>query len=145
MIMKNRDVLLSIKRKYLDMILNGEKNVELRRKVPKCDGFFRCFLVCEGKVHVMFHTFAQLLTPEQVFKNPEWKPGVSLEELKAYAGDQVYLLRLEPTATWFTNRDKIPMVVFPKPIPVTEFGVPRSPQNYGYVIEHTHEYKELYS
>lgn len=117
--MMKRDVFISIKRKYVDLILKGEKNIELRKRVPKHYDRHKYYVVCEGKMRLIFYSAALYMPVEDVFKNPEWKPGITLEELKAYAGTHVYVLTI-----------KSPMIPVNEPLDIDHFGLRRAPQNY---------------
>jgi predicted transcriptional regulator len=118
---KPKEVILSIKRKYLDMILEGEKNVEFRKKVP--EGYRRYYLCCEKQIWGWFEAERQLVNVDEILSRHWVKPGIDNPELLEYAGkNNVYVLEIGD--------------IFRQPFhprPISDFGIVNSPQNYCYV------------
>lgn len=122
----NSYILLSIKPKYLALIESGEKTVEIRKRVP--EGKNTYFLVCKGLVHGYFYDdtrWASRLAITDIIN--QCKSCLTSEQLYKYAtaadgGIYVYLFAL----------DVKNYVKFKEPIPIHEFGVNGSPQNYCY-------------
>lgn len=46
----NKSVLISIQPKWCELIASGKKTIEVRKKAPKCDTPFKCYIYCTGGV-----------------------------------------------------------------------------------------------
>ena len=61
-----KSVLISIKPKYVELIANGQKNIEVRKTRPKIDTPFKCYIYCTKDKQRAFFT-------EQVFDGEKGK------------------------------------------------------------------------
>lgn len=108
------------------MILAGTKNVEFRKKLPTTYDKCRYYLVCESQVHGVVYAAKQLYPITDIYKQPDFKPGISQDELEKYAGkEHVWVLRLDE------------LHVAPIRRHINHFGLKRAPQNYCYEPDNT--------
>lgn len=75
-------VLISIRPKWVDKILNGEKTLEVRKTRPKLDTPFKCYIYCT-KASVKYQTICgcHVLNSDELYRHPEQgiKHGDSIE------------------------------------------------------------------
>ena len=123
----NRKVILSIKPKYADMILNGEKRFELRRKVPQ-RSFGEIYIYATKPVgKVIGEIGVQGVIKETIedLWGATWlSNGVSKQEfLEYFKGVKVgYAIVLHTNSAW---RWKCPTSI-------GYYGLKRPPQNFAY-------------
>lgn len=113
-------ILLSIQRKYLDLILKGEKTIEIRKRLP--EQLAKYYFVCEGHVHAAIVSYPLEMTVDQIMNSDEHKPGIDRPALEQYAAGQEHLQVLR-----FATLER-----FQTPIPITAFGINKSPQSFCY-------------
>lgn len=105
------------------MIVSGQKDVEFR-KVFKGRWGNTVYLVCEKKVHGYFKAGGIGRCQAQhyhVMPLSSKNTGITSDELVAYAGDpQKYISAIDIKK--YHHLDQ--------PIPIEEFGISKSPQNY---------------
>jgi predicted transcriptional regulator len=118
-----KSVMLSLKPQWCRKILSGEKTVEIRKTIPRCQCPFKvylyetklgcgavvgeCLCYCVGKLDYLYDmTAASCLSPWQV---------------QQYAcGKNIY--------GWFLSS----VVQYDNPRPITDFGFHRAPQSWCY-------------
>lgn len=82
--MEKRSILLSVKPEWLVKILNGEKTIEIRKTMPKCDLPIDVYLYCcKGKKHHLFLPPEYFIFPEDETSQPycDIKPILDIDEM----------------------------------------------------------------
>lgn len=138
----SKAVLISIKPKWAEKIVNGYKTIEVRRTRPKIDTPFKCYIYCtygqenenymigkRGKVIGDFvcDRIEPLTEYDLLYEGHyvEKETRVPTEELLSYKGKNDFLYG------WHISDLKI----YDKPILLDELGVNRPPQSYMFVEE----------
>ena len=140
-------ILISIKPKWVAKILNGEKTIEIRKTMPKCDLPIDVYIYCTksnylgfisnryiGKVVAKFTLdkveeikakyigFAYYYTPNLETLGIMMSSCLEKKELFEY-------LKYDKGYAWHISN----LVIFDKPKELSEFGVKCSPQSYQYI------------
>ena len=133
--MSNRVLLFSIKRKYWEMILRGEKKAELRKTCPKiwCQEVL-FYVTGEGYAAVVgqanithTETFGDKANPchSKYININSFECGLSREEFDAYyeGSPRIVIFHLERP------------VLFRDPVPLTKYRVSQPPQSWCYAYK----------
>ena len=132
--MRERAVLISVKEKWAERILTGEKTVEVRKTVPKLETPFTCYIyqsgtgfivgefVCDKLIWVIAHpaVFAGYPT---LFAKSISDACMTQDEAEAYSGGKdLYGWHIAEVRRYET------------PVPLECFGLRRPPVSWRYVI-----------
>lgn len=76
------DIVLALKPKWLELILNGKKTVECRRSMPKkLQIGDRVYLYCQGDIH----GFCTVADVEIIDGNDDWESEATISTFAEYA------------------------------------------------------------
>lgn len=81
-----KSVLISIQPKWVEKIANGEKTIEVRKSVPKCEVPFKCYIYCtkSTRAHV-FHLYINGGIGRQEFGiTGHWRSGKKVVEVNPH-------------------------------------------------------------
>ena len=139
-----KSILISIRPEWTAKILNGEKDIEIRKTAPKCDLPVDVYIYCTkgdyigcisnkyvGKVVAKFTLRCYARSHETLVEivKSHRKMAVegallSVEQIKEYAkGKDFYFWAIDD------------LQIFDQPKPLSEFGLKRAPQSWQYVEE----------
>lgn len=152
---ENKAVLISIKPKWCELIANGKKTVEVRKTKPAIKTPFKCYIYCtlQGCNELFKDTLnesiakwneekwgtkkgsvigefvcdeIETLPPSTIFNAPALysQSCLTREEFFEYAADDTVYF-------WHISDLKI----YDEPKKISEFGLKRPPQSWGYVEE----------
>lgn len=121
------EVLLSLQPHWVKLILDGTKQIEIRKNLPQCDLPFR-ILIYETKAGrgtvvgecICWQAY-QIGTAENMAAI-QLQSCLSVAEIKAYAGKR------KPWA-WYLSH----VVEYSQPRPLSDFGIQRAPQSWCYI------------
>lgn len=122
-------IILSIKPKYSQMILDGTKTVEFRRVFNKDSQFSIVYLYESLPTKMVVGQFELIGIntnyPECAYDYFGDKSGISLEEFNKYSEGKelIYSLQIKNVIRYDTQK------------PLSDFGLTRPPQNYCFVKE----------
>ena len=140
----NKAVLMSLKPKWIELILNGAKTKEVRKRAPLLRQPFKVYLYCtkdeetwmagvKGKYQSYQMngmvcgevTCVSITEYNRPFGNSICGTCLTAKELYEYAGpnDTLSYMALENP------------IAYEKPIPLSAFGLKRAPQSWQYVEE----------
>lgn len=143
----SKAIMISIKPKWVAKILNGEKIIEIRKTMPKCDLPIDVYIYCtkqkddgllrlngkrsyyvKGKVVARFTlNKVETITYDSIFKlfslnRVLYNSCLKEEELNSYLkGELGYAWRIDD------------LVIFEKPKELRDFNLTKAPQSYCYV------------
>lgn len=132
----SKAVMLSVRPKWCEKIISGEKTVEVRKAVPKVEQPFECYIYCTrsgvargalGKQGKVIGEFVCEQIKDYGIVRPETYgeyagTGLSAAEMAAYsAGRPVYGWRISDLRIYDTPRE------------LTAYGIKRPPQSFCYV------------
>lgn len=134
-----REILISIQSQWVEKILNGEKTIEIRKTMPKCELPVKVYIYCSknkgrkelrflnsgyglnGKVVAEF-TLNKINKLDGADAETEKNTCLTMGELFDYAkGKLLY--------AWHINDLKI----YSKPKQLADFGLKKAPQSWKYV------------
>lgn len=121
------DIILSVKSKYLKRIYDGNKSIEIRKRVPrklKPRDIVWFYESGKGAVTGLGRFYGyKVVTPKEALEFYRKKMGVTDTEFWNYVGDAAEIVLL--------GFDMISMM--DKNLPLSKFGLKRPPQSYCYV------------
>lgn len=130
-----KSVLISIKPKWCELIVNGKKTIEVRKSRPKIDIPFKCYIYCTlPRKKVIGEFVCEKIVPITVFDNgsiKEWNFNnlsdscVDYEELANYIGNG------RTGYGWHISE----LVIYDSPKELSDFNLKRPPQSWCYVEE----------
>ena len=143
----NKEVMISIRPEWLSLIVSDKKTVEVRKTRPKIEPPFRCYIYetksrlktnrgnlswwYRGSGSVIGEFICDEIKPDIYFANGVfqigWNTCMSDVDLVKYAGYD------QPLFYWHISD----LVIYDTPRPLSDFGLKRPPQSWGYVKEAT--------
>lgn len=99
-------IMISIKHKYAQKILSGEKVWELRTKLPKCEVPFKVFIYDSAKKGVVAEFICDKILKMASYTVMLEGTGLTKEEIYHYAGDRKY--------TYYWHISKLVEYFFPR-------------------------------
>lgn len=134
-----KSVLISIKPKWCELIVNGKKTIEVRKSSPKIDTPFKCYIYCTLPRKKVIGEF--VCDKIKFFGNvatDKWKYlcGSTHEELKHLVTENACLTEDEMIAYggqygWHISE----LVIYDSPKELSDFNLKRPPQSWCYVEE----------
>lgn len=124
-----KEILLSVKPKYADDILHGNKWWEFRKSAPSVPSGTTVYIYAThpiGKI-VGFFTLGEVISGDvlTLYRRTYKHAGISLEDLQKYAGKRLGIYAWE--------------ILWPKyyktPKSIENFGLSRPPQSYCFINE----------
>jgi predicted transcriptional regulator len=131
---QGRAIVLAIKTEYAEKIYNGEKTVEFRRRLPKED--IEVVYLYESspvrKITGEFHPRAVLRDKEPV---KLWSLLASCQEIAglSYAEYAQYFIAQKTYNASCICIDTATINKYRQPLELSDLGIRRAPQNFGYV------------
>lgn len=123
------DIILSIKPKYADLILSGQKTIELRRRFAKyCDDSDRIYLYASSPIKSVVG-YLQYCKIERYNTNITYLKNL-IEQLQLTWNEIEDYLKGSYSYVYIQIRD---YKKFEEPIPLSEFGIKNPPQNFCYI------------
>lgn len=130
-------ILYSIHREYTDEIFNGDKTLEMRKRAPKGLSYPYIALIYETKKNGGAGAVVGFFTCPCTITTNAFESRLYAQTAAAYRADIAKRARLtEEQLEEYANRGKLDGVVisnptrFPKPRPLSDFGLSRPPQSW---------------
>ena len=124
-----KKILLSVKPKYVEKILAGEKTVEYRKRIPTDSSVKRVLIYASNPIKrvVAEFTIGRFLeeTPKEMWRQTQQIGGISEQEFAAYFKDKNKAYAYE-----IKN-----LQIFGDSKPLSHYGVEKAPQDFCYVDE----------
>lgn len=145
---ENTAVLISIKPKWLRLILNGEKTIEIRKRIPKLSPPFKMYLYCSEKNAAGTDHQLDIQYPDgrvlpangyvvaecwctyvDWFQNANQVPSKVLEQACLPKAELLVYAGAKPCTAWPLSHVEI----LNQPLALSDFGLERAPQSYIFV------------
>ena len=142
-------VLMSLNPKWVELILQGLKEREVRKRAPLLRQPFKVYLYCTKPNTKEPYEYLEIHNKmnDKIYKANGYVVGeatcVSITEFKRPFGSGIYGTCLSPKELYeyAGSSDKLSFmalenqITYPEPVPLSAFGLTRPPQSWQYVEE----------